>query len=105
MAIANDIDVTRSHVATGELEWARVSSLAKSARLTEFASRPVLEASALLLRVARSDSSGDAQAAARWLEHMGFALAIAVGANESLQQLIRGGMGAMAPMVTKVVDS
>ncbi len=103
MAVANDIDVARAELAIGEIEWARVCSISRSAELKDVASRQVLESAALLLRVAQCDSTEDGQAAARWLTRMGFALAMGVGAVEVMRARINGGMGAVAPMVTTVV--
>jgi hypothetical protein len=81
--------------------WEAAKRCAADASLHEVSSPHVVSSCALLARVASSQSTEDAEAALRWLDGMGLALAL-LGAVAAKELECLRGMGAVAPMVTKV---
>lgn len=82
--------------AEAEASWLAAVEIASGAQLSPELIAELMRASALLLKVAKVHPSPDARAAERWLSLMGLTTGFAQAALDA-----SGGMGAVAPMVTR----
>ncbi len=77
-------------------DWIAALDAASSAQLNAELTAQLMRGAALLLKVARVHPSADARAAERWLSEVGLSLGLVSAVMGAC-----GGMGAVAPMVTR----